>query len=513
MVESAVPTLAALPAWLDLPQITEPVVIFAIVMLILLAAPLLFERLKVPGMIGLIVAGIVVGPHGLELLAREGIFELFGKVGLIYLMFLAGLEINLRQFNRQRRDSMVFGSLTFFIPQLAGMLLARLIFGFSWPASVLLASMFASHTLVSYPIALRLGIAKTRAVSMTIGGTILTDTAALLVLAVVAEMTVKDLSPQFVLQMAGLLVVLVVGTLAGLPRLGNWFFRSAEPDGAAEFAFVLSACFVVAALAGWAGFEAIIGAFLAGLALSGHVPEKSVLMSRLQFTGQALFIPFFLISVGMLVDLGALASGTQGWAIAGFMSAMVIGSKWAAARMSGNILRLTRDEVGLVFGLSVNQAAATLAAVLVGLRIGLFDAPVLNGAVLMILITCMIGPWLTDRHGRRLSLAQPLGLEESGQEAPQRILIPVDKETTAIPLMDFALLLRQHEGHEPLYPLNVANEEDESRVAAAERVLTPAVLQAVAGGVPVQVATRIDANTASGILRAEIGRASCRERV
>ncbi len=485
--------------------IVDPVIIFALVMFILLTAPMMFERLRIPGMVGLIAAGIVIGPHGFNLVVREGIFEFLGKAGLIYLMFLAGLEINLRQFNRQRRDSMIFGSLTFLIPQITGTLLARWLLGFSWPASVLLASMFASHTLVSYPIAMRLGIAKSRAVTTSIGGTILTDTAALLVLAVIAEMAGKELSPLFLLQMAVGLVVLVVATLGGLPRLGNWFFRSAEPDGAAEFAFVLASCFIVAALAGWAGFEAIIGAFLAGLALSGHVPEKSVLMSRLQFTGQALLIPFFLLSVGMLVDVGALLSGTRGWLVAGFMVAIVLATKWVAAFASGRALRLTRDETGLVFGLSVNQAAATLAAVEVGRRIGVFgdyNEAVLNGAILMILVTCLVGPWFTDRHGRRLSLAQPLGPEESGQEAPQRILIPVDDENTAIPLMDFALMLRRQEGHEPLYPLNVANEDHEMRVVAAERVLTPAVLRSVSAGAPVQVVTRIDANTAAGILRA-----------
>ncbi len=485
-----------------LSEITDPVETFAIVMCILLIAPLIFERFKIPGMIGLITAGIVVGPHGLGLLGMGEIFTLFRNVGLVYLMFLAGLEINLRQFGRQRNASMIFGSFTFFIPQVGGALLARWIFDFSWPTSILLASMFASHTLVPFPIVQKLGLSKNRAVTTTVGGTILTDTAAMLVLAVVAKSTEGDLSSLFFLRMGGLLGVFVAVTLIGLPRLGQWFFREVEPDGPIEFAFVLAACFVVSAAAHWAGVEPIIGAFLAGLALSAYVPENSVLMSRLQFTGHALFIPFFLLAVGMLVDLSVLFTGLKGWAVAIFMSVTVTATKWAAARISAKLLKMTRDEAGLIFSLSVNQAAATLAAVLVGHRLELFGDDVLNGTILMILVTCMIGPWLTDRYGRRISLRQPLEAEEPEKETPARILLPMDYERSASPLMDFALLLRAQEGHEPLYPLNVANEDSESRVAAAERILAPAVLRAVSADVPVQAVTRIDANTASGILRA-----------
>ncbi len=486
-----------------LPEITDSVLIFALVMAILLAAPLVFERFKVPGMIGLIVAGIVVGPHGLGLLSREGIFDLLGEVGLVYLMFLAGLEINLRQFNRQRNDSLAFGSLTFLIPQVGGTLFTRWIFGFSWPASALLASMFASHTLVPFPIVQRLGLAKNRAVRTTVGGTILTDTAALLVLAVIAEMTVAELTPMFFGRMALLLAVFVTATLTLLPRLGQWFFRVVEPDGPAEFAFVLAACFVVSALAHYgARVEPIIGAFLAGLALSAHVPEHSVLMSRLQFVGHALFIPFFLLAVGMLVDLSVLFTGWYGWAVALFMSVAVTLAKWAAARLSARALGLSRDEGGLIFGLSINQAAATLAAVLVGHRLEIFGEEVLNGTILMILVTCMIGPWLTDRYGRRISARQPLEAAGEGPETPERILLPMDFERNATPLMDFALMLRRPETQEPLHPLNVANEDSEARVAAAERVLAPAVLRAVAADAPVQPVTRIDVNTAAGILRA-----------
>ena len=489
----------------DMLRRDDPVLLFAAVMTIILVAPLLFERLRVPGMVGLIAAGLLLGPHGVGFFEANETFALLATVGLIYLMFLAGLEINLNEFRNHRADSLVFGAATFLIPMAMGTFLSRLLMpGFTWPQAVLLASMFASHTLLSYPIASRLGLARQRAVVATVGGTILTDTAALLVLAVIAEMTRSQLTTLFMVRQGALLAIFVTLVLAGIPRLGYWFFRNIEADGAAEFIFVLAAVFTCSLGARLAGIEPIIGAFLAGLALGPLVPEQGVLRSRLNFTGHALFIPFFLLSVGMLVDPRIFLEGWGAWRVAGFMCGTVALAKWLAARTAVRLLRLDAAETGLIFGLSVNQAAATLAAVLVGREIGLFDAAVLNGTIMMILVTCVLGPWMTARHGRRVALrqtARPI----TPREPPERVLVAVRNAQTAKALTDVGLLLRSGHGGQPLYALHVAEEgggDEAAGLDEAERVLTAAVVRGAAAGVSVQGLTRLATNPGAGLLRA-----------
>lgn len=476
---------------------------FALVMVLLLVAPLVSVKLRLPDIAGLILAGVIFGEHGLGLFRLDQTFQLLGKVGLLYLMFLAGLEINLDDFQRYRKPSLVFGSLTFLIPQVLGTLGAVWLLGFGWPKAILLASMFASHTLIPFPIVQRLGLGRNRAVTTTIGGTILTDTAALLVLAVVVRSQNGGIGAAFWAQLGLSLAALVAGALFVLPRIGYWFFRRAAPDGVAEFVFVLAATFLVAYASELAGVEPIIGAFLAGLALSPVVPGRGVLMNRLHFVGNALFIPFFLFSVGMRVDLRVLLTGLDGWRIALYMAVGVTVLKWAAARLAGRWLGYSRDETGLVFGLSVNQAAATLAAVLVGTQVGIFDAAILNGTILMILVTCLIGPWVTEACARRLAAEaelQPAGpRHESG-----RILVPLASPHRVDAVVDLAMMLRPDRTEEPIYPLHVASAgpDDPERVAEAERLLGGAVARAEAAGVHAIPLARLDASVAGGILNA-----------
>lgn len=476
---------------------------FALVMVLLLVAPLLSVKLRLPDIAGLILAGVVVGEHGLGIFRLDQTFQLLGKVGLLYLMFLAGLEINLDDFQRYRKPGLVFGTLTFLIPQVLGTLGAVWLLGFGWPKAILLASMFASHTLIPFPIVQRLGLGRNRAVTTTIGGTILTDTAALLVLAVVVRSQNGGIGAAFWVQLALSLAALVAGAIFVLPRIGYWFFRRTAPDGIAEFVFVLAATFLIAYASELAGVEPIIGAFLAGLALSAVVPGRGVLMNRLHFVGNALFIPFFLFSVGMRVDLRVLLTGLEGWRIALYMAAGVTVFKWAAARLAGRWLGYSRNETGLVFGLSVNQAAATLAAVLVGTQVGIFDAAILNGTILMILVTCLIGPWVTEKCARRLAAEaelQPAGpRHESG-----RILMPLASPHRVDAIVDLAMMLRPDRTEEPIYPLHVASAgpDDPERVAEAERLLGGAVARAEAAGVHAIPLARLDASVAGGILNA-----------
>ena len=488
-----------------MPDLTvhDPVLIFGLLMSIALLAPLLFGRMKLPGIIGLIVSGIVLGPHGLGVLDRGLEVELLGTIGLLYIMFLAGLELDLAQFIRDRRHSLVFGVLTFSIPLVLGSLMGRYYLGFSWPASILLASMFSSHTLLTYPIASQLGLSRNRSVTTTIGGTLLTDTAALLVLAVIAASYQGETGWLFWLRLFALMIVYMAAVVVILPRLGRWFFRSVATDGVTGFIGVLAAVFVCAHFAHLAGLEPIIGAFLAGLILNSLIPEKSALMNRIQFVGNSLFIPFFLISVGMLVNVRMLAASTETWNIAGAMVIAGLVTKWLAARGTGRWFSYTRDESLLIYGLSVNQAAATLAAVLVGVNIGIFDEPVLTGTIMMILVTSLAGSWLTDRYARRVALKEDEKAYEPST-APHRILIPLANPETAEELVDLALLMRRRDSREPLYPLAVARSgvNAEERIASGEKLLGYAVVRAVAAGVPVVPTTRAAIDTASGIRQA-----------
>ena len=483
---------------------------FALVMVLLLMAPLLSVRLRLPDIAGIILAGVIVGEHGLGLFHLDLTFQLLGKVGLLYLMFLAGLEINLADFQRYKKPGLVFGSLTFLIPQVLGALGARWLLDFTWPQAILLASMLASHTLIPFPIIQRFGLGRNRAVTTTIGGTILTDTVALLVLAVVVQGGGAGVGPTFWVKLSLSLAVLVLGSIFLLPRLGYWFFRRAAPDGASEFIFVLAATFLIAYASELAGVEPIIGAFLAGLALSPVVPGRGVLMSRLHFVGYALFIPFFLLSVGMRVDLRVLFTGLEGWRVALYMVFGVTACKWAAAKLSGWILGYSRDETGLLFGLSVNQAAATLAAVLVGVRVGIFGDAVLNGTILMILVTCLIGPWITEKCARRMAEQEEpqaaLPRHESG-----RILVPMVSPLHVNAITDLALMLRPDRCEEPIYPLHVAFEgpDDPDRVAEAERLLVGAVARAEAAGVRAIPLARLDSSVAGGILNAAVEFRAC----
>ncbi|MGI9180451.1 MAG: cation:proton antiporter [Longimicrobiaceae bacterium] len=490
---------SALP--LELP-ITNPVLIVALAMLIFVSAPLLFERLRVPGIVGLLVAGAIVGPNALGLLARDPTIVLLGTVGLLYLMFMAGVEIDLHGFRRYRNRSIVFGSITNLLPQLLGTAVGLLL-GYGWVAAILLASMFASHTLVSYPIASRLGIARNEAVTTAVGGTIITDTVALLVLAVIAASVGGTLDAEFWLRLAVALSIFVLLVLFGLPRLGRWFFRTVRGGATSEYVFVLAALFTCAYLAEVAGVEAIIGAFLVGLALNSLIPEQSPLSNRLHFFGDAFFIPFFLLSVGMLVDVRVLAGSAQAWKVMIGMTLTVVATKWGAAKLTQRLFGYTPAEGWTMFGLSVPQAAATLAATLVGYRIGLFDDAVLNGSILMILVTCVLGPWVVERYGRQVALQEESRPYEPG-EAPQRILIPMANPATADVLLDLAFLIRNPGSDEPLYPLTVVPDhggDTEAHVANAEKLLGHAVLYAAGAEVPVVPLTRVDHNFATGIAR------------
>lgn len=480
----------------------NPVLIFALVMLIILLAPIVFKKLKVPGIVGLILSGTVVGPGLLGLIERDFTIELLGTVGLLYLMFMAGLSIDLNQFEKMKEKSGGFGFISFLFPQLGAVLIGTQYLDYSMATSLLLGSIVGSHTLLAYPIAERLGITKNPAVTMSMGGTLVTDSLSLGILAIVAGTAGNDTGYGYWAGFATSVAVFVAATILILPRLGRWFFRNVQYQNNTDYVFMVAVLFTTAFFAELAGLAPIIGAFMAGLLLNRLVPGSSTLMSRIQFVGNALFIPFFLISVGMLVDVKVLGS-LDVWVKALVFTGLVLVGKGIASAASRYLFGYTNEEGLVVYGLTTPQSAATLAVTLVGYELGFFDQTAVNAVVIMILITCLIGPWLVEKYGRivaRQDDEKPFDVSE----APQRILVPLANPETSDTLMDIAFMVRDTKSDQPVFPLTVARDgaNVETNVARGEKMLSHAVIHAASADVSVNPVTRIDLNVSKGISRA-----------
>ena len=488
---------------IELP-IENPVLVFAIAMIIILLAPMAFQRIRVPGIVGIIVTGALIGPSALGLLERSETFILLGTVGLIYLMFTAGITLDLNQFTRHRNRSIVFGLLSFTIPAGLAAGVFGVLLGYSTAQGLLAAAIVGSHTLLAYPVVQRLGILRNAAVTMTMGGTMVTDVVSLTLLAVVVAVTEGSISVSFWISFLGLSAVYVAAVLLIVPRLGDWFFRTVRKQPDVEFVFLMVLLFSGAFLAEYVGLAHIIGAFLVGLVVNRLVPGHSPLMTRISFIGDALFVPFFLLSVGLLVDLRIVFSSIELWALTLQLTLIVVVGKTSASFISKKIFGLSKDEAWVSSGLSIPQAAATLAVTLLGFEIGLLDGLFVNAVVVMILLSCLLGPWLVDRFGRRVALEADRQPYEPS-EAPQRILVPLANPETADELMQIAMMIRDRSSHEPIYPLTVTRDsvtDVAPQVAAAEKLLSHAVVYAAAADVPVTPITRIDHNVAAGIVRA-----------
>lgn len=475
--------------------------IFALVMLIILLAPILFRKLKVPGIVGLILSGTLVGPSILGLLERDNTIELLGTVGLLYLMFMAGLSIDLNRFEKLRNQSIGFGLVSYLMPAVGAYYGGIHLLNYSIETSLLLGAIVGSHTLLAYPIVERLGITKNTAVTMSMGGTLVTDALSLGVLAIVAGTVNENSGPGYWTGFIISIVIFLVAAILILPRLGRWFFRNMKHDTDVDFVFMMAVLFSTAFLAELAGLASIIGAFIAGLLLNRLVPATGTLMSRVQFVGNALFIPFFLISVGMLVDVQVLVS-MDVWVFAIMFAALVFLGKGIASFFIQLVKRFSRAEGLVIFGLTTPQSAATLAVTLLGYDLGFFDQTAVNAVVILILITCLVGPWIVEKYGREVAIQEEAKPYQSS-EAPQRILVPLANPETSDTLMDIAFMIRDKNSDQPVFPLTVARDgkDVEAQVARGEKMLSHAVVHAAAAEVPVNPVTAIDLNIANGIAR------------
>ncbi|MFO7658127.1 MAG: cation:proton antiporter [Bacteroidales bacterium] len=489
----------------------DPILIFSLIIIILFFVPVVLRKIRIPHIIGLILAGAVVGPNGFDILARDTGILLFGTAGLLYIMFLAGLEMDMAELKTNKNKSIVFGLFTFSIPMIIGTLVSFYVLNFTLITSVLLASMFASHTLIAYPIVSRYGVVKNRSVTITVGGTIITDTLALMVLAVIVKIVEGELGVFFWLKMSILFMMTVVIILVIIPRVTRWYFKN-DDDQISQFIFVMGIVFLSGILAWISGVEPIIGAFLSGVALNRLIPRTSPLMNRIEFIGNSLFIPFFLISVGMIVDYRVFLTGPRSLIVAFVMTVIATLSKFLAAWFTAKSFRYSKDELWMIFGLSNAQAAATLAAVMIGYNIILgYDAngnairllndDILNGTIIMILVTCTHASFAAYRSARNLALTDKKEFKP-GSVTKSKFLIPISNPNTVDSLIQLGTTLINKNAEDQIYALNIVSDQDYEAKSRSDgmKLLERAVKTGAAANTYIEPLNRHDINVANAII-------------
>ena len=487
--------------------LTNPVLVFSLVLFIILLSPILLRKINIPGTVGLILSGVAIGPHGLNLLEKSSAVELFSTIGLLYIMFIAGLELDMNEFRKNRYKSILFGIFTFILPITIGFPVCHYFLNYNVSASFLTASMFATHTLVAYPIVSRMGVSKNQAVAITVGGTILTDTAVLIILALIIGFTQGTIDNDFWIRLGISLTIFSAIIFFVLPVIARWFFTKLESEKHAHYIFVLAAVFFSAFLAKVAGVEPIVGAFAAGLALNQLIPNSSALMNRIEFIGNALFIPFFLISVGMLVDIRVLMNGPMAITIAITLTVVALAGKWVAALVTQLVFRYSAAQRQLIFGLSSSHAAATIAVILVGYQTRILDLNILNGTILLILVTCIVASMVTEKAAKRIVLEGISDVPENGQDrdlSTEHILLPIADAKTSEKILELAVMIREKHSSQPLTVLTVVPNDDEAElnVQRARKELEPMVNYAASFDTRLNVVATIDYNICSGVSRA-----------
>ncbi|MBW3659359.1 MAG: cation:proton antiporter [Actinobacteria bacterium] len=478
--------------------LTDAAWLFVAVMTAILVAPIIARWLRLPVLVTLVLLGMVAGPGALGLLEREGPLEIIGEAGLLYLMFVAGLELDLKEFTRRRAHALGFGFAGFALPMLIGTAVIALM-GFELLAALLLASCWASHTLLTYPTFRTHGAAKNRAVATSVGATILTDISALLVLVVVVQANAGDLGPSLWLTLAAGFAALAVLASWVLPRVGKSFFATFGDGRNPRFIFAMLAMFGLAAVGELAGIEAIVGAFLAGLGLNKLVPAGSPLMHRIEFVGDAFMIPIFLLSVGLLIEPAVLVSPKVLAVAAGF-TAIALGTKFLAAYGVGRVLKFERSEIGAMYALTSAQAAATLAAAMIGVQAEIIDAETLNAVVVVILVTCLVSTSLAARY------APQLPQDQRPRRLAETVIVPIADPDSSEGLVGLASLLAADDAG-LVVPVTVAPPEaGPEQLQRIRDIAARADEMVLATGGESEAVLRIDASPSAGIVNAMVER-------
>ena len=486
--------------------ITNPTWIFFLVLVIILFAPLLLRRLRIPHIIGLILAGLLVGEYGFNLLERDSSFELFGKVGIYYIMFLAGLEMNMGSFERHGKRGLAFGLLTFIIPFSLGLLVSLYVLKFSFLTSMLLACIFSSHTLVAYPIVGRFGVEKHVSVVLSVVATAVASFLALLLLAVIVGAHSEGADVGFWILFVLKFVIYVLFVFLVFPRLGRAFFRRYD-DSVMQYIFVLALVFFSAALAELSGLEGLLGAFLAGLVINSQIPKVSPLMNRIEFVGNALFIPYFLIGVGMIINIRVLFSDAESLWILLVMVLTATLTKWLSAFLMQKLFGMNNDSRWMMFGLTNAHAAGALAMVMIGTKIEiapgeyLMNDAVLNGTVIVILVSCILSSLAAEKAARAIALSDT-DLEDNRGSSHGKCLITYSNPQTVDMLTQLAMMIRNPRIPDSLLGLSVAydDEQGDQRLAQSKMNLEKAEKIAAAADVRMATVCRVSNNIVSGIL-------------
>ena len=489
--------------------ITDPTLIFFVVLLMILLSPIIMGRLRIPHIIGMVLAGVLVGKYGLNILGRDASFELFGRVGLYYIMFLAGLEMDMEGLKKNRNRVMTFGMLTFLVPFAMTYFMGVSLLGYIPLASLLLAAIMASNTLIAYPIVGRYGLTRHTSSTLSVGSSMMALFMALIVMASIVNSFHGNGGILFWLLFILKFVAYCVGLIMVIPRVTRWFLRRYS-DAVMQFIFILAVVFLSAALSDAVGLEGIFGAFMSGLILNRFVPKVSPLMNRIEFTGNALFIPYFLIGVGMLINVRLLFAGSKIlWVVFCIVFFGTLG-KAVAAYLAARIFRMSWLAGHMMFGLTSAHAAGAIAMVMVGRRLEvapgqyLFGDEVLNGIVIMILFTCIISTVITERAAQRLRLQEKEDQNMMKNLDDEKILIPVKYPEYSDNLVTMATLMRNPRLKRELVALNVVYDDVNMRHNQAEgqRLLDHLCHLASASDVPMVTQVRVAANIANGIKHA-----------
>ena len=486
--------------------IREPVFTFALLLGIILLIPPVFEKLRLPGLVGLLAAGVVFGSSGLGLLdSKSETMVLLADIGKIYLMFVAGLEIDMEQFRRTKNRSMFFGAATFAFPLMAGTIVGR-VFGFEWNTAILIGSLLASHTLLAYPIVKRLGVVNDEAVTVTIGATIFTDIGALLVLAICMGVNQGDFTALDLGKLLGFLIAYSLVVLFGLDRLGKAFFRRSKDDEGNQFLFVLLAVFVASVSAELVGVEKIVGAFLAGLAVNDVIGNSPV-KEKVEFVGSVLFIPIFFVDMGLLLDLDAFKDVFRAIGIPISIVVALVVSKFIAAAVAKFAFRYSWQQAITMWSLSLPQVAATLAAALIAFQAQIINERVFNSVILLMLVTAVAGPLITSVSAARLisNESDEKGDIEVETQHRSRIVVPVYNPQTEQYLLELASLLVRKDAGE-IVPLAIAKAQArldspqlDKAVERSRNLLSQAQEVGEELGVATQPEFRIEYDIAQGI--------------
>lgn len=490
--------------------ITDPTLIFFVVMLIILFAPIVMGKLRIPHIIGMVLAGVAVGQYGLNILVRDDSFELFGKVGLYYIMFLASLEMDIEGVRRNKGRFGVFGLLTFAVPSIMTYVACITVLHYSVLASLLLGCIMASNTLIAYPIVGRYGLQRKPSVTLSVGSSMISLLMALVSLAAIVAAYGGNTGVMFWLWFVGKFVGYCVLMALLIPRLARWFLRRYS-DAVMQFIFVMSMLFMSAALSEAVGLEGIFGAFVAGLILNRFIPHVSPLMNRIEFIGNALFIPYFLIGVGMLINLRLLFAG--GGIVGVVIMIVVFGTvgKAVAAYLASWLFRLPVSSGNMMFGLTSAHAAGAIAMLMVGMKmevepgVPLVTDDMLNGVVIMILFTCIISTIMTERAAQQITLRDKEMPEDStANESEEKVLIPMRYPEYAQRLVNLAMMMRSPKNSTQMVGLNVVYDDDDMprKQEQGHRLLERMTQYAAAADIHMQTQVRVAANIANGIRHA-----------